>query len=207
MLLLWGSVFVPCFAVQWFVSSLVCHHLDPEERPGCFTLFDFLVRVLWLLLFCGSSSWCHGLVCSVWMWYFLIIFTYFYEKLPANYLLWEINITVCNHIRLFLWNPDSVFFECYGRHWCIPTSLGFVISQLAVSVASYLIGCFTPQLTNFQSCWDNFLSSWVEPVLSSGYIKRLAQVHNTVTQLMTSLELSPVLRSTNWAYDLPSQSK
>ena len=28
-------------------------------------------------MFCGSSSWCRGLVCSVLLWYFLIILTYF----------------------------------------------------------------------------------------------------------------------------------
>ena len=28
--------------------------------------------------------------------------------------------------------------------------------------------CFTFQSTIFQSCWEDFPSSWVEPVLSSG---------------------------------------
>ena len=31
--------------------------------------------VSWLL--CGSSSWCHGFVCSLWLWYFLIILTFY----------------------------------------------------------------------------------------------------------------------------------
>ena len=29
-----------------------------------------------LLMWCGSSSGCHGLVCSVWLCYFLIILTF-----------------------------------------------------------------------------------------------------------------------------------
>ena len=29
-------------------------------------------------MFCGSSSQCRGLVCSMWLWYFLIILTYFF---------------------------------------------------------------------------------------------------------------------------------
>ena len=43
-------------------SFWCCGHLDEEERVGCFALVVFL---MWLLVFCGSSSWCHGLVCSV----------------------------------------------------------------------------------------------------------------------------------------------
>ena len=27
--------------------------------------FNRVLIVMWLLVFCGSSSWCHGLVCSV----------------------------------------------------------------------------------------------------------------------------------------------
>ena len=34
---------------------------------------------MWLLVFCGSFSWFHGLVCSVWFEYFLIILTYFWN--------------------------------------------------------------------------------------------------------------------------------
>ena len=38
--------------------------------------------------------------------------------------------------------------------------------------------CFTSQSTLFESCWDDFLSSWVEPVLRKR-IKCLAQGHNS----------------------------
>ena len=34
---------VLCFVVRYFVSILVFHHLDGEERAGCFALFVFLV--------------------------------------------------------------------------------------------------------------------------------------------------------------------
>ena len=40
---LWDSVIVLCFVVRYFVSILVCNHLDEEERAGCFALFVFLV--------------------------------------------------------------------------------------------------------------------------------------------------------------------
>ena len=43
LLQLWDSVIVLCFVVRYFVSILVCNHLDGEERAGCFALFVFLV--------------------------------------------------------------------------------------------------------------------------------------------------------------------
>ena len=49
----------PCFIVRFLVSIrvLICNHLAEEERGGCFTLI-----MLWLTMFCVSSSSCHGLV-------------------------------------------------------------------------------------------------------------------------------------------------
>ena len=40
---LWESVIVLCFVVHYFMSILVLHHLDGEERAGCFAQFVFLV--------------------------------------------------------------------------------------------------------------------------------------------------------------------
>ena len=40
---LWEFVIVLCFVVRDFVSVLVLHHLDGEERAGCFAYFVFLV--------------------------------------------------------------------------------------------------------------------------------------------------------------------
>ena len=34
-------------------------------------------RSLWLYMFCDSSLWCRRLICYVWLWYFLIILTFF----------------------------------------------------------------------------------------------------------------------------------
>ena len=36
----------------------------------------FLAGVSWWLS--GSSSWCHGVVCGLWLWYILIILTYYF---------------------------------------------------------------------------------------------------------------------------------
>ena len=46
-------------------------HLDWVERAGCFTYC--LPNVLWLLVFCDSSMRCFGLVCNLWLYYFLVI--------------------------------------------------------------------------------------------------------------------------------------
>ena len=46
-------------------------------RVSWLLCFNCLPDVLWLLVFCDSSSqWCR-LVCSVWLWYFLMIFACF----------------------------------------------------------------------------------------------------------------------------------
>ena len=50
---LWDSVIaLCCFFVRYFVSVLVCNHLDREKRAGCFALFVFLVSrdFVWLFL-------------------------------------------------------------------------------------------------------------------------------------------------------------
>ena len=38
-----GSVFGPCFVIQYFVSFYFCIYLDDEERASCFTLILFLI--------------------------------------------------------------------------------------------------------------------------------------------------------------------
>ena len=50
-----GSVFGPCFVMQYLVSFLVCCYLNEKERTGCFTFIFFLT----------SSLWCCRLVCNV----------------------------------------------------------------------------------------------------------------------------------------------
>ena len=38
-----GSVFGPCFVIQYLVSVQFCNHHDAEERAGCITLTVFLM--------------------------------------------------------------------------------------------------------------------------------------------------------------------
>ena len=65
------------------------------ERGDWLLYFACLPDVLWLLVFCGYSSRYRGLVCSVWLWYFLIILTYFLSL--QNH--FKHNIFMSQHIR------------------------------------------------------------------------------------------------------------
>ena len=72
---LWESVIVLCFVVRYFMSILVLQSSwwGGESWLLCFIC---LPGVSWWLS--GSSSRCHGVVCSLWLWYFLIILTYYF---------------------------------------------------------------------------------------------------------------------------------
>ena len=58
------------------------------------SVLTYLPGVLWWLS--GSSSRCHGVVCSLWLWYFLIILTYYF---------WVLKRTVS--LKLFFWVPTT----------------------------------------------------------------------------------------------------
>ena len=47
--------------------------------------------------------------------------------------------------------------------------------------------CFDATVNNFQSCWDVFLSSWVELVINHKYIEKLSLGHN----IMLHVSLKP----------------
>ena len=54
-----GSVFCPCFVMQYFVSFLVLQS-SWRGKERWLLYFYFLPGVSWLLVFCGSFSRCHG---------------------------------------------------------------------------------------------------------------------------------------------------
>ena len=69
-----GSVLGPCFCYSVFYVLLVLQSLWCG-RESLLLYCNCLPDVLWLLVFCGSFSWCQGLGCIVWLWYMLIIIT------------------------------------------------------------------------------------------------------------------------------------
>ena len=66
-----GSVFV-------FVRYALLCVLSSKSSKRKRVLVVFFTNVLVLYIFCSSSLRCLGLVCSVLLWYFLIILTYFF---------------------------------------------------------------------------------------------------------------------------------
>ena len=88
----WESVIVLCFVVRYFISILVLQS-SWWGRESWLLCLICLPGVSWWLS--GSSLQCHGVVCSLWLWYFLIILTYYFLYLPLlAATLWVI----------FLWN-------------------------------------------------------------------------------------------------------
>ena len=78
---LWESVIVLCFVVRYFMSILVLQSSWWGSESWLLCLIC-LPGVLWWLS--GSSSRCHGVVCSLWLWYFLIILTYYFWSLTPS---------------------------------------------------------------------------------------------------------------------------
>ena len=72
---LWESVIVLCFVVRYFMSIPVLQS-SWWGRESWLLCLICLPGVSWWLS--GSSSRCHGVVCSLWLWYFLIIHTYYF---------------------------------------------------------------------------------------------------------------------------------
>ena len=78
---------IACANVDWFSIFLweqdrsptkqftYINHLDREERE-LVALLNSSPGVSWWLS--SSSSRCHGTVCGLWLWYFLIILTYYF---------------------------------------------------------------------------------------------------------------------------------
>ena len=65
---------VLCFVVRYFMSLLVLQS-SWWGRESWLLCIVCLPGVSWLV--CGLSSRCHGFVCSLWLWYFLIILAYY----------------------------------------------------------------------------------------------------------------------------------
>ena len=77
LLLLWESVIVLYFVVCYFMSVLVLVLQSSWwGRESWLLCLICLPCVSWWLS--GSSSRCHGVVCGLWLWYFLIILTYYF---------------------------------------------------------------------------------------------------------------------------------
>ena len=99
---LWGSDMVwwsYCY-VHYVVFFLVMQ--SPWRGRASWSIsFNCLCDVFLLLMFCGSPSRCRGLDCSVWLWYFLIIFTCFLGV--KSYGVVDIDYIKCKYNFRFFW--------------------------------------------------------------------------------------------------------
>ena len=112
---LWESVIVLCFVVRYFMSFLVLQSSWWGRESWLLCLFCLLVVSWWLN---GSSSRCHGVVCSLWLWYFLIILTYYFwvrQSSPSNL---EKSKYLRNRANLqtITWLPCGYMF-CVSSSW------------------------------------------------------------------------------------------
>ena len=82
---LWESVTVLCFVVRYLMSILVLQSSWWGRESWLFCLIC-LPGVSWWLS--GSFSRCHGVVCGLWLWYFLIILTYYFRQFFPNKVLY-----------------------------------------------------------------------------------------------------------------------
>ena len=78
---LWESVIVLCFVVCYYMSILKLQS-SWWGRESWLLCLICLPGVSWWLS--GSSSWCHGVVCCLWLCYFLIILTYYFWLIPVE---------------------------------------------------------------------------------------------------------------------------
>ena len=81
----------PCFVMHYF--SVISSLQSSWGRESWLLYFNCLPDVLWLLVFCGSSSQCRGLVCSENICYFLIILIYLLRQYTLR---WHYAAALCN---------------------------------------------------------------------------------------------------------------
>ena len=69
------------FCVNFVLYALLCLHSSCAIiKAGCFAISVSQMYCYWKC----SSARCRMLVCSVWLWYFLIILTYFFKNLSLS---------------------------------------------------------------------------------------------------------------------------
>ena len=77
---MWEFCVCLCFVMHYVVSILVLQS-SWRGRESWLLFYYCLTDVLSLYMFCDSSSRCCGLICSVWLWYFMIILTFWNIKI------------------------------------------------------------------------------------------------------------------------------
>ena len=116
-----------CYAVLSVCPFLFCNHIDKEKIAFCFALIVFLVH------FCGSSSRCRGLVCGVWLRYFLVILTYLFKSHHYLTFTFETHSFTILISKYHYQYKIFVYFLVVDKLHCITTLLRFLWSMLFIN--------------------------------------------------------------------------
>ena len=113
----------------FWIWSLFCNALysflilqSSWRGRGCWSLwFNCFLDTLWLLVSCGSFSRCQGLVCSVWLWYFLITLAYYFFSSVS---IWNLSLICPVVSEKFFENvdvrtPDSLTNYLLAHPWVL----------------------------------------------------------------------------------------
>ena len=103
---LWDSVIVLCFVVRYFVSILVLQSSWWGRKSWLLCLV--CLHGLWLL--CGSSSRCHGFICSLWL-----FFSWSYSLFSyRNYTNMNNFLKTYSSCSPFTFETNSPYCECWA---------------------------------------------------------------------------------------------
>ena len=120
---LWESVIVLCFVVRYFMSILVLQS-SWWRRESWLLCLICLPGVQWWLS--GSFSRCHGVVCGLWSWYFLIILTYYFRPKLTLFRSWFLYCLAWQHACELIFQPcigikyiytDVLTIQIKGAQW------------------------------------------------------------------------------------------
>ena len=138
--------------------SSVCNHVDN--------------LVSWLL--CGSYSWCHGFVCSLWLWYFLIILTSLFLQTVSNWTQIRTDsiwiqfhcLTFCGIPKKLSWKKNQqmtpktwkITQHAKSWRWAMPCLL-----SVNICLEQWELICFSLEKMSMSvSCEMGIIESWVQ---------------------------------------------
>ena len=123
---LWDSGIVLCFVVLYFVSILVLQS-SWWGRESWLLCFVCPPGVLWLL--CGSSSRYHRFVCGLWLWYFLIILTYYFCIMIVHTL--KMCTYFCAHWLLECWMKTLLCLHHLWDAYIVLSACNLLLQQFS----------------------------------------------------------------------------
>ena len=126
---LWESVIVPCFVIRYVHSSIAIILMGKLELVALLNMSSWCLVMVYV-----SFSWCHGVVCGLRLWYFLIILTYyFFSIILASCLTAIKNHVIKDCITVYERNGKNEFLSIKNSDEILNKlkSRGFLASSLS----------------------------------------------------------------------------